>query len=230
MLRPSLSGVQVSLRLVAVVTSAKRAVFPVAVLAAAISALVTGCGSSGSSAAATSTATVAASPTPSAVISGSVGSASAQAASPSASASLAVSATASFGAAAGSVVYFAEGGGDVNVPGAYKPTCATGCGLSGDGTTELYNMTWSAWNGTDAVGTGTEKIDDCAPNCATGTLHSVAVAVTFSKPVQVCVGGVAKRYWTQVAFAWPQGLPAALSGANAPLNPVDYANITPSAC
>jgi hypothetical protein len=56
------------------------------------------------------------------------------------------------------------------------------------------------------------------------------VAVTFSKPVQVCVGGVAKRFWTHVVFGWPQGLPATLSGANAPLNPVDYADITPTAC
>jgi hypothetical protein len=40
-----------------------------------------------------------------------------------------------------SVVYFAEDGGDVNASDAYEPKCAAGCGLSGDGTTELYGMT-----------------------------------------------------------------------------------------
>jgi hypothetical protein len=87
-------------------------------------------------------------------------------------------------------------------------------------------MTWTSWTATSATGTGTEKLDDCTPNCAAGTSRSVDVTVTFSKPVQVCPG---KAYWTQVNFAWPHGLPAAFSGANAPVNPLDY-TIAHAAC
>jgi hypothetical protein len=88
-------------------------------------------------------------------------------------------------------------------------------------------MTWPTWNPTEAVGTGTEKIDDCNPSCATGKLYPVSVTVTFRDPVQVCTSQhVARYYWTRVSFTWPNGLPTALSGDNAPVNPVTYANIT----
>jgi len=124
------------------------------------------------------------------------------------------------------VVYFAEGG---SVTGAtvVKPGCAAGCALSGDGTTSLWNMTWPAWNTVQAVGDGTEKIDDCDPNCATGTLHAVKVTVAFTKPVLVCVSaGTGKLLWTQVTFTWPDGLPSVFSGDNAPTNPFTYPDIT----
>lgn len=109
------------------------------------------------------------------------------------------------------------------------PACATGCPLSGDGTTALWNMTWQAWNSTTATGSGTEKLDDCAPNCAAGTLRPVRVVVTLSRPVMVCVGGVGRWFWSRVSFAWPDGLPSAFKGANAPLNPFDYQDITAQA-
>jgi hypothetical protein len=123
------------------------------------------------------------------------------------------------------VVYLAEGG---VVTGTVEdaPACKAGCVLSGDSTIALYNMTWPTWNSTVAAGTGTEKLDDCTPNCAAGTLHAVRVAVTFSKPVMVCVAGTGRWLWTRVTFTWPDGLPAAFSGANAPLNPFDYPDIT----
>jgi hypothetical protein len=122
-------------------------------------------------------------------------------------------------------VYLAEGG-DVNGTVLYRPACGSGCQLSGDGTTALWNMTWTTWTATTAAGTGTEKIDDCNPNCAAGTLHSVAVRVTLGKPVMVCASGKGTWYWTRVTFAWPDGLPAVFSGDNAPTNPFDYADIT----
>ena len=122
-------------------------------------------------------------------------------------------------------VFLAEGG-DVNGTSVYRPACGSGCGLSGDGTTALWNMTWTSWTSTQAVGAGTEKIDDCNPNCAAGTLHAVAVRVTLSKPVMVCASGKGTWYWTRVAFTWPDGLPAAFSGDNAPTNPFDYDGIT----
>jgi hypothetical protein len=132
------------------------------------------------------------------------------------------------GATSGPVVYLAEGGfaGGTLV---HAPACTAGCALSGDSTTWLYNMTWATWNSVAAAGTGTEKLDDCTPNCAAGTLHAVPVKVTLSKPVMVCVSGRGKWLWTRVSFTWPAGLPAAFSGANAPLNPFNYPDITAQA-
>jgi hypothetical protein len=129
------------------------------------------------------------------------------------------------GAPSGQVVYLAEGG-SVGGTSVHAPACGTGCPLSGDGTTSLWDMTWPTWNSAVASGTGTEKLDDCTPNCAAGTLHAVRVAVTLSRPVMACVAGTGKWFWTRVSFTWPDGLPAAFSGANAPLNPFDYQDIT----
>jgi hypothetical protein len=125
----------------------------------------------------------------------------------------------------GREVFLAEGG-DVRGTTVYRTGCESGCGLSGDGTTALWNMTWTTWNATEAVGTGTEKIDDCNPNCAAGTLHAVAVRVTLSMPVMVCQPSTGAWYWTRVTFAWPDGLPAVFSGGNAPTNPFNYPGIT----
>jgi hypothetical protein len=125
---------------------------------------------------------------------------------------------------AGAAVYFAEGG-DVRGTALHEPSCATICSLSGDSTTLLSNMTWPTWTGAEAVGTGTEKIDGCTPNCAAGKLYAVKVTVTFTKPVHVCASGVSHWYWTQAAFVWPDGLPAALKGAGAPTNPFTYSDI-----
>jgi hypothetical protein len=122
-----------------------------------------------------------------------------------------------------STVFFAESQ-DVNGTTVHEPSCRSGCPLSGDGTTVLWNMTWPTWNGTEAVGTGTEKIEGCNPDCAAGKQYSVQVTVTFSQPVKVCAhGGV--WVWTHASFDWPNGLPSALSGGNAPINPVDFAPI-----
>lgn len=124
----------------------------------------------------------------------------------------------------GTTVYFAESG-NVNGPVVFEPSCRSGCELSGDSTTSLWDMTWSAWTGTEAAGSGTEKLDDCNPNCAAGTLHAVAVRVTFSKPVKATCHGTTRLYWTRTTFVWPNGLPAAFSGQNAPENPFDYPGI-----
>ena len=193
-------------------TSLTRSLLTVTACAAALTALLAGCGGSSSTvvgAALSSTA-----PSASAT-------ASDQAAPPSATASAPASAT----PAPAQVVYLAEGG-SVGGTAVHAPACAAGCALSGDGTTSLWDMTWPTWNSAVASGTGTEKLDDCTPNCAAGTLHAVRVAVTLSRPVKVCVAGTGKWFWSRVSFTWPDGLPAAFSGANAPLNPFDYQDIT----
>jgi hypothetical protein len=182
------------------VTSLTRSLLTVTACAAALIVLVTGCGG-----ATTSVAGAALSSTGASASTPPAGQAASQ--------------------APARLVYLAEGG-SVAGTAARAPACGAGCQLSGDGTTSLWDMTWPTWNSAVAAGTGTEKLDDCTPNCAAGTLHAVRVAVTLSRPVMVCVAGTGKWFWTRVSFTWPDGLPAAFSGGNAPLNPFDYQDIT----
>jgi len=186
-------------------TSLRRFLLPAAGLAA-LTALTAGCGSSSSH-----------------VVGAAVASSAPSSTAPSSTAR-AVSTRPSSAA----VVYLAEGG-SVTGTVVHAPACAAGCQLSGDSTTSLWDMTWATWNSAVAVGTGTEKLDDCTPDCASGTLHAVPVKVTLSKPVMVCVAGTGKWFWTRVSFAWQSGLPAAFAGGNAPLNPFDYPGITSQA-
>lgn len=105
---------------------------------------------------------------------------------------------------------------------AYKPVNVE---LAGDGTYELANMTWQVWSGSEAIGTGTARIDDCSPSCAGGRWYGVPVRAVFSQPVHDCtaqygqgttVSGGARYWWSQVNLTYPAGLPAALSGPNGP--------------
>jgi hypothetical protein len=212
------------------VTSLTCSLLTMTASAAALTVVLAGCGGASSTvvgAALSSTAPSASAPasaqaaSPSSAAAASATSPPAQEAAPSSAA--AVSATSA--PAPAPVVYLAEGG-SVGGTVVRAPACAAGCPLSGDGTTSLWNMTWPTWNSAVAVGQGTEKLDDCTPNCAAGTLHAVRVAVTLSRPVMVCVAGTDKWFWTRVSFTWPDGLPAAFSGGNAPLNPFDYPGIT----
>ncbi|TVZ05374.1 hypothetical protein EAS64_12485 [Trebonia kvetii] len=197
-----------------------RALLPAVALAATLIVATAGCQSSSSATAGgTTTASAGSSASPSLSISASVSQPSLVPASPSDS-------PVSVPTAHQPTVYFAEGG-DTNGTSMHASGCSAGCPLSGDGTTSLWNMTWPTWNPTVAIGTGTEKIDDCNPSCATGKLYPVKVTVTFRDAVLVCTSQhVARYYWTRASFAWPAGLPTALSGDNAPVNPVTYANIT----
>ena len=196
-----------------------RAVLSAAVLAVGLTVAAAGCQSSGPATAGGTTTAPPASASPSLSISASVSQPSLQPASVPASPALSVT------PAHERTVYFAEGG-DTNGTAVHASACQAGCPLSGDGTTSLWNMTWPTWNPAEAVGTGTEKIDDCNPSCATGRLYPVKVTVTFRDPVLVCTAThTARYYWTRASFSWPDGLPTALSGDSAPVNPVTYANI-----
>ena len=133
-----------------------------------------------------------------------------------------VSAWASDAPASGNV-YLAESQ-DPRGTTAREPRCGTGCALSGDGTTVLWIMSWSRWNGAEAVGTGTERIESCNPDCASGGQYAVKVVVTLTRPVKDCgAGGL--FFWTHASFDWPAGLPAALSGGGAPVNPWDFSQL-----
>lgn len=118
---------------------------------------------------------------------------------------------------------------------AYKPANVE---LAGDGTYELQNMTWQVWSGSQAIGTGTARIDDCNPSCAGGSWYSAPVQAIFSHPVHDCtaqygqgttVTGGARYWWSQVDLTYPSGLPAALSGPNQPYGLWVFSGLTSDA-
>jgi hypothetical protein len=164
---------------------------------ACLSLLATACGTSGSPAAAAPGSTASAGP----------------AATPAASSPSAA------GAQTATHTFLAPGQ-DINAAPLYEPACTGyGCSLSGDGTAILYQITWTTWSATKAVGTGTYKLDACNPSCAAGPVDPVPAVVTFSQPVKVCSASGTHWVWSRASFAFPQGLPSAFQGQNAPINP-----------
>jgi hypothetical protein len=136
-------------------------------------------------------------------------------------------------APAGAATFIAEGQ-DINGNAWHEPACHSGCVLSGDATSILYNMAWGTWTGSQAVGTGTENIEDCVPSCAAGGQYRVPVAVTFSQPVRACdaqspagntASGSTRWFWSEASFSYLTGLPKALQGANAPQNPWKFTSV-----
>ena len=125
--------------------------------------------------------------------------------------------------------FIAEGQ-DINGTALFEPACGnSGCVLSGDSTTFLYQMKWTTWTTTEAVGTGTYKVDGCNPNCAAGTVYPVSAVVTFSQPVKVCSSSGTRWFWSHVSFRFPDGLPKALQGGNAPQNPWTFSSLVTAA-
>ena len=115
--------------------------------------------------------------------------------------------------------FIAEGQ-DINGTALYQPLCGnSGCPLSGDSTTILYQMKWITWSEAEAVGTGIYKVDACHPNCAAGPVYPVPAVVTFTQPVKACSSSGTRWFWSHVSFRFPNGLPKALQGQNAPQNP-----------
>jgi hypothetical protein len=125
---------------------------------------------------------------------------------------------------------FLAAGQDLNGTQLHEPACGgVGCALSGDSTTFLANMKWTTWSATEAVGTGTYKVNDCSPNCAAGHVYPVAAVVTLSQPVKVCSSSGTRWVWSHVSFTFPDGLPKALQGQNAPQNPWTFSSLITAA-
>ena len=125
-------------------------------------------------------------------------------------------------------VYLAEGQ-DVRGRLLYRPACKPGCPLSGDSTAILDTMTWPTWSASKAVGTGTYELDGCNPDCAAGPVYKVPAVLTLSKPVKVCSSSGARWFWSRASFRFPHGLPKALRGSNAPLNPWVFSSVSSAA-
>jgi hypothetical protein len=112
----------------------------------------------------------------------------------------------------------------------HEPACGGfGCALSGDSTAFLADMTWTTWSKTEAVGTGTYKVNACHPDCAAGQVYPVATVVTLSQPAKACSPAGARWVWSHASFAFPRGLPAALQGQNAPQNPWAFSSLIAAA-
>jgi len=125
-------------------------------------------------------------------------------------------------------VYLAEGQ-DIRGRLLYRPACTSGCPLSGDSTAILDKMTWHTWSAGQAVGTGTYELDGCNPDCAAGPLYKVPAVVTLNHPVKVCSSSGTRWAWTRASFRFPHGLPKALRGGNAPLNPWVFSSVSSAA-
>jgi hypothetical protein len=125
---------------------------------------------------------------------------------------------------------FLAQGQDINGSLLFMPACnGFGCALSGDSTSFLAKMTWSTWSATEAVGTGTYKVDGCNPDCAAGPIYPVATEVTLSDPVKACSASGARWVWTRASFRYPDGLPKPLQGSNSPKNPWVFSTVVAAA-
>ena len=200
---------------------------------ACIAVLLTACNSSTSSAASSalstpatvSTPSIPSAPSTSAAPASSAGSPSTPASVPGTPAGPPAAASSPTGADT-----FLAAGQDLNGTLLHEPACGGfGCALSGDSTTFLANMKWTTWSGTEAVGAGTYKIDDCRPNCAGGHVCPVATVVTLSQPVNVCPSSGTRWVWSHASFTFPDGLPQALQGQNAPQNPWTFSSLITAA-
>lgn len=126
---------------------------------------------------------------------------------------------------------YIAGGQYIDGPALYKPACKVkfDCALSGDATAFLYQMDWTRWSTTEAVGAGTYLLNGCTPNCARGKFFNVPIVVTFTNPVKACVGKSVRWYWTKASFRYTHGLPKALRRDFGPLNPWRFTGLAQEA-
>jgi hypothetical protein len=76
----------------------------------------------------------------------------------------------------------------------------------GDASLGARSMTWSTWTRKRADGNGTGQINDCNPDCASGTTKSAPMELQLSKP-QLCSNG--KRVFAKLRYIWTSGPPIA---------------------
>ncbi len=56
-------------------------------------------------------------------------------------------------------------------------------GTAADGNGEITGITWSSWTASNAEGSGSIDLNNCAPNCAQGTRINVPVAIGLTNPI-----------------------------------------------
>ena len=96
----------------------------------------------------------------------------------------------------------------------FKPkTVIIACG---DASLGAKAMTWQTWTRKKADGTGTGLINDCNPDCASGTTRTAPMELQLSKP-QLCSNG--KRVFAKLRYIWTAGppIPDALASGATPI-------------
>ena len=84
-----------------------------------------------------------------------------------------------------------------------------------DANSSLTKLTWSSWTNGNAKGSGTYLENDCEPTCVAGTVHSYPAEVQLGKPRKQG----AKRVFSEVTIAFPQGGPGKITKMMLPLEP-----------
>jgi len=89
--------------------------------------------------------------------------------------------------------------------GRFKPrrviiTCA-------DANFRVRGIDWSSWTTTEARGKGTALVNDCKPNCVSGTFKTYPVRLRAFRPRETggCVPG---SLFTRLGWRFPKGKPA----------------------
>ena len=99
---------------------------------------------------------------------------------------------------------------------------------AGDSTAILFDMTWSSWSATRAVGSGTYKIDACNPSCAGTGLPGGGGG--HAEPAGEVLLRVRSRWdWSRAASPTPHGLPKALQGQTHLQNPWVFSTLVSAA-
>jgi hypothetical protein len=89
-------------------------------------------------------------------------------------------------------------------PGSFTLACA-------DGNDYLYGLSWTSWTPQLASGYGSEKQNDCQPNCAAGHFHTYSVLVVFWGHAALRGHPGTQRY-TNVTLLYPATRPQVYNG------------------
>ncbi|WP_424215975.1 hypothetical protein ACN20G_27910 (plasmid) [Streptomyces sp. BI20] len=76
----------------------------------------------------------------------------------------------------------------------------------GDGNSALADLRWSSWGPDRAEATGTNRANDCVPDCAAGRFRSHRVHVTLGDP-EPRPGHPGQRAWTTIRLVYPDTAP-----------------------
>jgi hypothetical protein len=75
-----------------------------------------------------------------------------------------------------------------------------------DANDALTALRWASWADGQAFGTGTEKVNACAPDCAAGKLVSYPALITLWRP-EPLPGHPGVRYFTRITRIYPANRP-----------------------
>ena len=73
--------------------------------------------------------------------------------------------------------------------------------LTGDGTLEVFKVSWNTWGGSTATGRGRAEYHGCTPSCAAAPDHHARVGISLSR-IRRCGS---RRYYSHVRLTLPSG-------------------------